>query len=147
MKLLAVLLFTVFFAPENTLWLSDFTKAKQEARQSSKFVLLNFSGSDWCIPCIKMHKTFFETPDFESFAEKNLVLVNADFPRLSKHQLSKDQQKQNEDLAEKYNRSGVFPYTLLLDADGKVIKSWEGCPNKTVENFIQEINLGIHGNQ
>jgi len=146
MNLLAGLLFTLFLAPENAEWLSDFSKARQEAVKSNKYILLNFSGSDWCTPCIRMHKTFFENPAFESFSDKNLVLVNADFPRLGKHQLSKEQQKLNEDLAEQYNRNGAFPYTLLINGDGKVVKAWEGCPSESVENFVGEIETAIHGN-
>src|SRR5438067_13787459 len=84
----------------NPFWLTDFTKAKLEAKESNKNILLNFSGSDWCTPCIRMHKTIFESSSFTAFADKELVLVNADFPRLSKHALSKEQQKQNDDLEE-----------------------------------------------
>ncbi len=141
-------LFIMLFLIGNTpLWLTDFTKAKLEAKQTNKFMLLSFSGSDWCAPCIRMHKTIFESTAFESFAEKELVLLNADFPRLKKHQLSKDQQKQNEDLAEQFNPSGAFPYTLLINSDGQVVKTWDGCPNESPSTFVEEINIIVHGNK
>ncbi|MGB3153581.1 MAG: thioredoxin family protein, partial [Chitinophagaceae bacterium] len=54
---------------------------------------------------------------------------------LKKNKLSKDLQKKNDKLAEKYNTQGSFPMTLLLDAKGQVIKSWEGYPNLTAEQF------------
>ena len=38
---------------------TDFEKAKAEAKANNKLVLLTFSGSDWCLPCIKMEKTGF----------------------------------------------------------------------------------------
>jgi thiol:disulfide interchange protein len=41
-------------------WQTDFEKAKAEAVQSHKRILLNFSGSDWCIPCIRLHKEIFD---------------------------------------------------------------------------------------
>jgi thioredoxin-related protein len=66
-------------------------------------------------------------------------LINADFPRLKKNQLSKDQQKKNNRLADKYNAQGSFPFTVLLSAEGKVIKSWDGYPNKTAEQFTRQI--------
>jgi thioredoxin-related protein len=147
MKFILVLLLGFSLKANGPLWLTDFTTAKQEARTSSKFILLNFSGSDWCTPCIRMHKTLFESADFESFAEKELVLVNADFPRLNKHQLSKTQQKQNDDLAEQYNPSGKFPYTLLINNEGKVVKAWDGCPNESPDKFVEEINSTIHDNK
>lgn len=147
MKFATVLLFGLFLQTSSPSWLTDFAKAKGEAQSSHKSLLLSFSGSDWCIPCIRMHKTIFESKAFETFAEKELVLVNADFPRLKKHQLSKDQQAQNNALAEQYNPSGKFPYTVLLNGDGAVIKTWDGYPEESPESFVQELNTGIHGKQ
>lgn len=117
-------------------WETDFEKAKEKAAKEHKFILLNFSGSDWCIPCINLKRTIFENTSFQNFADSNLVLTNADFPRLKKNQLTKDQQKSNEKLADKYNPAGIFPYTLLLNAEGKLLKSWEGLPDFTAEQFI-----------
>jgi len=116
-------------------WETDFEKAKEKAAKEHKFILLNFSGSDWCIPCINLKRTIFENIYFQNFADSNLVLINADFPRLKKNQLTKDQQKSNEKLADKYNPDGIFPYTLLLNAEGKLLKSWEGLPDFTAEQF------------
>src|SRR5688572_7513602 len=93
---------------------NDFEAAKTIAQENHKYILLNFSGSDWCAPCIKMKQEVFENEDFLDIAEKQLVLIRADFPRVKKNQLSKEQQKHNEVLAEKYNPTGKFPYTLLL---------------------------------
>ena len=117
-------------------WETDFEKAKEKAAKEHKFILLNFSGSDWCIPCINLKRTIFENTSFQSFADSNLVLISADFPRLKKNQLAKDLQKSNEKLADKYNPDGIFPYTLLLNAEGKLLKSWEGLPDFTAEQFI-----------
>lgn len=120
-------------------WETDFEQAKQKAQQEHKYILLNFSGSDWCGPCIRLHDEIFENPSFKIFADGNLVLVNADFPRLKKNKLSKDQQKKNDKLADKYNAQGSFPFTVLLSAEGKVIKSWDGFPNETAEQFTGQI--------
>ena len=143
MKLISVLLLTAHlgFAP---LWMTDFNSAKEKASQEHKMVMLSFSGSDWCAPSVRMHKEIFDSKEFTSYAEQNLVLVNADFPRLKKNQLSKDQMHQNETLADHYNPEGKFPFTLLLDSDGKVLKSWEGCPNESPQKFVAEVNNSIH---
>lgn len=122
-------------------WKLDFEKAKTEAAQSHKFVMLNFSGSDWCIPCIKLKKDIFESEEFTRFASEKLILVRADFPRLKKNQLDLWQISHNEALAEKYNQQGKFPLTLLLDSNGKILKEWEGYPsNLSVKTFIHDIN-------
>jgi thioredoxin-related protein len=142
--LLATILFisTHFITPLQ--WLTDIKVAKAEAGQSNKLILVNFSGSDWCGPCIRLHKDIFESAAFENYATATLVLVNADFPRLKKNQLSKDQVKRNEALADVYNPQGTFPLTLLLDASGKVLKKWEGYPDESPEKFIGEINALTH---
>jgi thioredoxin-related protein len=123
----------------STNWENDFPKAIEKARTENKYIVLNFSGSDWCIPCIRMHKEMFDSPEFTEYANQHLVLVNADFPRLKKNQLSKEQVKKNEQLADSYNPDGTFPLTLLLDANGKVIKRWEGYPDLKPAEFVNSI--------
>jgi len=126
-----------------TTWETNFDKALHTAKSEHKFLLLNFSGSDWCGPCIKMHADFFEAADFKTYAENKLVLVNADFPRQKKNQLSKELQKQNDHLADSYNSNGSFPLTVLLSADGKVLKAWDGIPKMSVEEFVDDIKNTI----
>ena len=120
-------------------WLNDFNEAKNVSKEKHEYILLNFSGSDWCSGCIKMHKDIFESTAFQQYAQDHLVLLNADFPRSKKNSLSADQQKKNDALADKYNSEGEFPLTVLLDSDGKVIKKWSGFYTKGAENFVNEI--------
>lgn len=120
-------------------WRTDFEKAKEDAAASQKRILLSFSGSDWCVPCIKMKKEIFDNAAFTDFANDKLILIKADFPRLKKNQLTREQLKQNEILAERYNKEGLFPYTVLLDADGRVLKSWNGLPNMSPQEFVDNI--------
>ena len=128
-------------------WLTDFNQAKTVSLQKHQNILLNFSGSDWCSGCIKLHKNIFDSQAFQQYAEQNLVLLNADFPRSKKNSLPADQQKKNNTLADKYNPNGIFPFTVLLNSDGTVIKSWEGNYEGGAENFVQEIkavDAGTH---
>lgn len=126
-------------------WQSDFNKAKEEASKENKAILINFSGSDWCGPCIRMKKEIFESNAFTDYASGNLILLRADFPRDKKNQLSKEQTAKNGALAEKYNPEGKFPLTVLVSADGKVLKEWEGLPKKTSDQFVDEIKLVLDG--
>lgn len=135
MKFLVVLLILALSAQ----WEPDFENAKKTAKEKHQLILLNFSGSDWCGPCILLRKDYIESEVFQNLAKSNLVMVNADFPRKKKNQLSADQVKRNEFLAEKYNKQGQFPYTLLLDANGKVIKTWTGKPEVSAEKWTQEL--------
>jgi len=137
MKTLLFAVLIYLFIP--TAWLTDFQDAQTQAKQSHKLILLNFAGSDWCAPCIKMTRDIFEQEDFRQYAENNLLLVRADFPRLKKNQLAPDQIAHNEKLAETYNPKGKFPLTLLLDQDGKILKSWDGYSGESPQNFTKEI--------
>jgi thioredoxin-related protein len=144
-----LLLFTFLYLISFTSleWQVDFEKARHIAQVEHKFILLNFSGSDWCGPCIKMHEEIFDSPIFEEFAMGHLVLVKADFPRLKKHALTKEQQKRNEELAEMYNKRGIFPLTLLINPQGKIIRSWEGYPSLSAEQFTRELQTLIDGSK
>jgi len=137
--LISLFLLTSFTILPDTKWLTNFEEAKSQAADTKKHILLNFSGSDWCAPCIRLRTEIFASGAFLEYAEDNLVLVNADFPRLRKNQLDKTQTLHNEGLAEAYNADGKFPLTLLLNSSGKVIKQWEGLPQKSPEQFVEEI--------
>jgi thioredoxin-related protein len=129
-----------FITPQ---WLTNFDDAKNDETQEHKYILLNFSGSDWCGPCIKMKKEVFENEEFLSLAEKQLVLVQADFPRSKKNQLPQELTRNNETLAEKYNPKGKFPLTLLLDAKGNMVKEWDGYVFASQEKFISDLQRTI----
>jgi len=146
MRIVLASILVIFCCSFNT-WETNFEKAKQQAVQEHKAILLSFSGSDWCGPCIKLHSEVFESPAFKTFADKNLVLVNADFPRQKKNQLPKPLQQQNDKLADTYNSSGAFPLTVLLTADGKVLKSWDGYPKMAIDEFIDDISKTMNPNQ
>ncbi|MFC4233215.1 thioredoxin family protein [Parasediminibacterium paludis] len=126
-----------------TNWQHNLNDAFAQAQKEHKYVLLNFSGSDWCGPCIKMHRDIFDNPIFEKYASTELVLVNADFPRQKKNQLSSAQQAINNSIADKYNTQGSFPLTVLLNDKGKVVKSWDGYPKATINEFIADIAAAI----
>ena len=127
-------------------WETDFERARETAKQEHKYILLNFSGSDWCGPCIRMHDEIFESPAFTQQAGTDLILMNADFPRLKKNQLSAVQQKQNEHLADLYNSRGNFPLTVLLSAEGKLLKEWVGVPEGGPEQFVRELKAACCAN-
>ncbi|MBS1733393.1 MAG: thioredoxin family protein, partial [Bacteroidetes bacterium] len=70
-----------------TIWQPDFETAKKLAKEKHQLILLNFSGSDWCGPCIRMHREIFGNDEFIKMADSSLIMVNADFPRMKKNKL------------------------------------------------------------
>jgi len=99
-------------------WLTDLPKAQAQAKEEKKMVLLDFTGSDWCGWCIKLHNEVFSKPEFAEYARKNLVLVEVDFPR--KKKLSAEQKKANDALQQKYKIDG-YPTIIVLNGEGKKI--------------------------
>ena len=148
MKFLVTILifFSNFFNAGEQTWGHSYNDALKVAQKEHKYILLNFSGSDWCGPCIRLHKEVFTLEDFNKLASEKLVLLNADFPRYKKNQLSAAQQKINDDLAERYNNKGNFPLTVLINENGKEIKNWEGFPSSP-SAFIDEIQQAIQNNK
>ena len=144
MKLITILLATIGLVFTTPKWETNFTIATQQAKQEHKLLLLNFSGSDWCGPCIRMEKDIFDQAEFTGFAKDALILVKADFPRLKKNRLTPALEQTNEELASKYNTKGIFPLTVVLDAQGKVLKTWEGLPRETPAEFVKEIDVLFH---
>lgn len=116
-------------------WLTDYKRAQQEAKTSNKLLLLQFTGSDWCGWCIKLDREVFSKPEFREYASKNLILMEADFPRAKPQ--SPTVRKQNEELAAQYQILG-FPTILVLNGDGQKIGElgyMPGGPNA----FIAEL--------
>ena len=99
-------------------WLTDLPKAQAKAKEEKRMVLLDFTGSDWCGWCIKLHNEVFSKPEFAEYARKNLVLVEVDFPR--KKKLSAEQKKANDALQQKYRIDG-FPTIIVLNGEGKKV--------------------------
>ncbi len=141
---MALLLFSFFVLNASSGWLTDFKEAQKIASEKHENILLNFSGSDWCGSCMRLHEEVFGSMAFSKYAELHLVLVNADFPRNKKNQLSKEQVRHNEALAEKYNPMGKFPYTLLLNAKGDILKVWDGVPAVKPDDFVKQLMLMDH---
>jgi protein disulfide-isomerase len=114
----AALLATSSFAEGKPGWLTNYKQAQEAAKADKKLLLVDFTGSDWCGWCIKLDKEVFSKPEFKEYASKNLVLMEADFPRSK--QLSATEQSQNEELAQQYGIQG-FPTIVVLNSEGKKV--------------------------
>jgi thioredoxin-related protein len=100
-------------------WVSTIDEAKALAQKENKNIVLVFSGSDWCAPCIKLDKNIWSTDAFKQEATAKWILLKADFPKKKANALSEEQQKHNASLSEKYNREGNFPLIVVMDSNGK----------------------------
>jgi len=114
-------------------WTEDYSKALETAKKEHKLLLLDFTGSDWCIWCKRIDADVFETQKFKDFADQKLVLVTVDFPRQAKQ--ADDVKAQNKALNDKYGIEG-FPTLIVLDGDEKVVFKQVGYEEGGPDAFI-----------
>ncbi|MEZ4945162.1 MAG: thioredoxin family protein [Cyclobacteriaceae bacterium] len=112
-------------------------EAFASSRETQKPVLLIFSGSDWCAPCIRFQRTVLSDEQFQLYASDHLIVLKADFPQRKK--LAKDIEKQNEQLAEKYNPKGLFPHIVLLSSNQSVLSTLP-YKNQNTAQFISMLS-------
>ncbi len=117
-------------------WLTNFKAAQEEAKAKNKLLLIDFTGSDWCGWCIKLDREVFSKPEFKQYAEKNLVLLEVDFPKGKK--LKEADRLHNEQLAMKYNIEG-FPTIIVLNANGEKVGELSYIPGGP-SAFIAELD-------
>jgi thioredoxin-related protein len=116
-------------------WETNWQQATEKAKKADHNMILVFSGSDWCGPCIKLDKSIWQSTEFQKYAKNHWIMVRADFPRKKGNKLPEDQATENAKLAEKYNQNGYFPLVLVLSPEGKVLGT-TGYKNISVKEYI-----------
>ena len=143
MKYILVILSALFCGKANNLSAqsvtTNYNEAVEVAKDQDKQILMVFSGSDWCKPCIQLRKEILESQEFKSYLINHLVLLELDFPYRKKNQLSKAQIAHNERLAERFNAKGIFPFVLLLDSSEDVIKVVTYKKGMSPDIFLEHI--------
>ncbi len=117
--LFAAVVFSITLSAQD--WQTDFETAKKISSEENHPIILVFQGSDWCAPCIKLDREIWSTDEFKAYAKDHFVMLQADFPRKKKNALPDAQQQKNNQLAEKYNKQGYFPFVVILDKEGTIL--------------------------
>jgi len=117
-------------------WLNDYKRAQQEAKTNNKFLLLDFTGSDWCGWCKKLDKEILSQSQFKDYARENLVLLEVDFPRAKPQ--NAEVRKQNQELAQQYQVEG-FPTIVVLNGDGQKLWQYDGYFPDGLAAFIVQL--------
>jgi thioredoxin-related protein len=134
--LLACCAFLAVHAADLT-WLTDLPKAQAQAKSENKLILMDFTGSDWCGWCIKLDQDTFSKPEFADFAQKNLVLVQLDYPQHKEQ--SDDLKAANAALAKKFNIDG-YPTLIAMKPDGTVVWTQVGYLAGGPQALIDQLN-------
>ena len=101
-------------------WSTSYTDALQAATREGKLLMAHFTGSDWCAWCIKLEDEVFDTPNFQAWADQNVIPLKLDFPKMTK--LSRELTAQNNQVKQKYDAYiKGYPTVLFIDSSGSVV--------------------------
>ncbi len=103
----------------------DIERAKKKAE--GKCLLIEFTGSDWCMPCNKLRKEVLTKPEFEAEAGKHFVLLELDYPQ-QKEQAA-GVKEANRKLAAQYGIE-AFPTIIFTDSMGCPLGSFVGLKSE-----------------
>ncbi len=117
-------------------WKYDLDEALALAKEKDQKIVLFFTGSDWCPPCIKLERNLLTSKEFAAFTHKKYVWLRADFPRRKKNRISKEQKNKNIELAKRYNKKKQFPAILILNKEGVVLGATGYRRDLDVQGYI-----------
>ncbi len=120
---------------DDTPWETNYSKAVQRALLENKLILLNFTGSDWCIWCQKLDIEIFHSTEFLEGIDKLAVPVIVDFPL---RRLQPAQLKSNRILKERWEVD-AFPSVILLDPRTNKSLWRHGYLNTNVKDYLLAI--------
>lgn len=136
--LLFIIIFLICFEGFSQNWITDFSEAKNLSTSQQKKIVLVFSGSDWCGPCIKLDTDIWKSQEFIDYSEDHFIMLKSDFPRKKKNKLSEEQQLHNDELAEKYGAE--FPLIVVLNSEGKALGRLGYKKNYSPRDYINHIS-------
>jgi uncharacterized protein YyaL (SSP411 family) len=102
-------------------WFADLAAAQAQAKATNRPLVVVFSGSDWCQPCVVFEQEVFSQPAFAAYAHNRVVLAHFDYPRQARNQPTPTQAKLNQTAAAQLNREGDFPLAVIVSPQGKVL--------------------------
>jgi len=114
-------------------WVDNVEDAFVQAKKEEKDLLLLFTGSDFCPPCIVMEKKVFSKEEFVSKATKGFVLVFIDFP-----ESDPALEKANTKYYEKYKVDG-FPTVIVMDPSKKEFGRFSAIEYPGVDLFLEKM--------
>ena len=95
-------------------WLTNLEEAQKISKKSKKPILANFTGSDWCGWCHKLTAEVFNTPEFKMWSDKNVVLLELDYPK--RKEQTEAIKQQNLGLQQAFQIQG-FPTIWVFNLD------------------------------
>ena len=120
-------------------WEADFDKAVELAKKEKKDLFVDFTGSDWCGWCVRLHKEVFSHEEFLGEIRKQYVLVALDFPRGDEAKAKVPNPARNQELLKKYGVQG-YPTILLVTPEGDAFGKMGYQPGGP-EKYAQAVDI------
>lgn len=106
-------------------WETEYERALEQAQQRGGYVLVDFTGSDWCRWCKVLKEKVLDSAEFEDCVRRQgLTLLELDYPR-SVEKLSAERLAKIEEIRRRYGVES-FPTVMLLDAQGRPFARLKG---------------------
>ncbi|MFK7909090.1 MAG: thioredoxin family protein [Akkermansiaceae bacterium] len=119
-------------------WMTDIDAALAKAKSEKKDVLVEFTGSDWCPPCIMMDKKVFSKKKFTDGASKKFILVKIDIPNKDKAL-----KKKNSKVMRKYSVNGVPTVLLFNGEDSKEYHRFSAAQFPAIDKFLAHLDQSL----
>lgn len=135
-----ITLSSVVFSQDTVNWYTDFSEAKTVAKSSNKPIIMYLTGSDWCSPCKRLKKDFFESEEFIKKSKK-VVLLKVDLP-FREDIISPEQRTKNQVVSKKYNPKKTFPLLIGFNSNGKEVSriaSYSGDDTRYHFEFLDKL--------
>lgn len=119
-------------------WTDDVEQAKAEAIKYDLPILLLYTAPSWCGYCRKLDDQLITQDDFKAYANKNLVLLIADY---SDREKGDKWGAKNKELIESCPIGG-FPHMYLLTSDARNLGSVEYYePKWSVQDYLDKMEM------
>ena len=123
-------------------WTTSVKEAVIASKKTGRPIVADFTGSDWCGWCVRLNREVFDQGDFKKWAQRNVILLELDYPK--RKEQSASLKRQNQLMRQRYRVSG-YPTILILGADGKLLqktgykaggpKVWVGNIKEVVDQY------------
>jgi len=97
-------------------WYQEFEEGQIVARRQQKDLLVDFGGSDWCLPCRQLKERILSRPEFVRRATETFVLIDVDLPH--RRSIDADRRERYQRLQERFKIKS-FPSVILATDDGR----------------------------
>ncbi len=108
---------------DTLVWYTDYLTVHEISKASNKPIFAFFTGSDWCGWCHKLQRDVFAKKEFIDWANKNVVLLELDFPR--KKQLPEGLVQQNYSLQQQFGVRGYPTIWMFYSTKDEVTNGFQ----------------------